>query len=193
MRTYSRSTGLIFRRNLDGWWRDHRVSHQNLKSDICVASWQAIVRARRGGSKATINVRSASRGGFELFYTREDGSPPEGWRDARSRALRRIRATAPRLATRLHNRYPAYTCASPRVRTCVRARKKVRRCVRVNLCVCTYVCGARKRLFVAIRCWNIRVMRPAENRTDSLHIESDIVARIVNALNDFKIDCRTSI
>lgn len=173
----SHSFRLIFRRNLDRWWRDHYVSHQNLKSDICIASWQAIVRARRGGSKATINVRSASRGGFELFYARGDGSP-EGWRDARSRALRRIRATAPRLATRLHNRYPAYTCASPRVRTCVRARKKVRWCVRASMC--EYVCGARKRLFVDIHRWNIRVMRPAENRTDSLHIGSDIVLQIVN-------------
>lgn len=114
-----------------------------------------------------------------------------GWRDARSRALRRIRATAPRLATRLHNRYPAYTCASPRVRTCVRARKKVWRCVRVSMCI--YVCGARKRLLVDIRRWNIRVMRPAKNRTDSLHMESDIVVRIVNVQGDSKIDCRTSI
>lgn len=44
--------------------------------------------------------------------------------------------------------------------------------------VCMYVCGARKRLFVDIRRWNIRVMRPAENRTDSPHIGSDIVVRI---------------
>lgn len=104
---------------------------------MCVASWQAIVRARRGGSKATINVRSASRGGLELFYARGGGSP-EGWRDACSRALRRIRATAPRSATRLHNRYPAYTCATPRVRTCVRAGKKVKRCVRV--CISVHLC-----------------------------------------------------
>lgn len=101
-----------------------RVFYQNLKSDICT-SWQPIVRTGRG-SKATINVKSASRGGLELFYAR--GGESRGWRDARSCALRRIRARAPRSTTRLHNRYPAYTCASPRVyTTCVRARKKVKR------------------------------------------------------------------
>lgn len=52
-----------------------RRSHQNLKNNICMrrdkgdCSW-----ATRGGSKATINVTSASRGGLELFYARGGGS-----------------------------------------------------------------------------------------------------------------------
>jgi len=73
--------------------------------------------------------------GLNYFMRRGDDSP-EGWRDACSRALRCIRATFPRSATRLHNRYPAYTCVSPQVRTCVRARKKWSN---VCACVCMWV------------------------------------------------------
>lgn len=175
-----------------------RRSHQNLKNDICMrrdkgdCSW-----ATRGGSKATINVTSASRGGLELFYARGGGSrrsplpllpnqPPSGGEGTLSvRALRRIRATAPRTAARLHNRYPAYTCVSPhRAHTCVRGEEgKKKSEARVRS----------KEITRYIRAAGIFVSYGglSKNQTDSLDIRTDINGRIVNMQGYFKIDRQT--
>lgn len=123
------------------------LSSKSEKRHMYVASWQGIVRARRGGSKATINVTSASRGGLELFYARGGGRFPSprsplptsirGWRDALRPCITAYTCHgSPHTAARLHNRYPAYTCVSPRAHTCVRGEeeKKAKRvCVRKRL------------------------------------------------------------
>lgn len=97
------------------------------------------------------------------------------------RALRRIRATAPRTAARLHNRYPAYTCVSPRAHTCVRGGKKSEARVRSRE-ITRYIRAAG--IFVSYG-------GLSKNRTDSLDINADINGWIVNMQGYFKIDCQT--
>lgn len=130
-----------------------------------IASWQGIVRARRAAvvrrqltsqvlHRAGLNyfMRAGMARRFPLPLSLPLPTFIRGWRDALFvRALRRIRATAPRTAARLHNRYPAYTCVSLHEHTPVygaRREKKKRS-----------ACAFERDYSIYSRGWNIRVIR----------------------------------
>lgn len=111
-------------RNFDRWWRTVRRAGRV----VLIKIWKATCVRRdkrlfvRDAAVVRRQLTSEVLHGAGLNHfmrtlvARGGGSRGEEDGDegtlARSRALRRIRATAPRSTTRLHNRYPAYTCAS---------------------------------------------------------------------------------
>lgn len=152
-----------------------------------IASWQGIVRARRAAVvRRQLTSQVLHRAGLNYFMragmARRFPLPPftplptfiRGWRDALFvRTLRRIRATAPRTAARLHNRYPAYTCVSLHEHTPVYgARREKKSEARVRS----------KEITRYIRAVGIFVSYGglSKNQTDSLDIRTDIKGRIVN-------------
>lgn len=172
--------------------RPLRLSSKSEKRHMCAASWQAIVRARRGGSRRQLTSEVLHEAGLNYFMR-------EGV--ARRRSEGTLVAVhygvyVPRLPARPQDciidiRPTPVPLHSTHLCTSGEKSKTVCACMYVHVYMCAVLEKDYSWIFAGID--DIRVMRPAENRTDSLDTGSDIVMRIINMQNDFKIDCQTSI